>query len=155
MLRMNSQQLKNAVDKLRPPTFVKLSRDFLDNEVCCKRERLQHNFKQLQKMTALCRITTLDFHSCGITGQNICYYGWRGQDLDRLARVLAQCPDLSVLHLDNNQLGPEGTGRLGNCGSTPRDLETWSAATVPRETWSAATVPSAQRCASCGLETIG
>jgi hypothetical protein len=40
VLRMTSKPVKNAVDKLRPPVIVRLSRTFLDTVVSCKRERL-------------------------------------------------------------------------------------------------------------------
>jgi Ran GTPase-activating protein (RanGAP) involved in mRNA processing and transport len=102
MLRMTSKQVKNAVDKLRPPAIVRLSRVFLDNVVCCKRERLLHILTELEKMTSRCRITILHLEDCGMSGQ----------DAGRLAGVLAQCPALSNLYLEKNQLGAEGAGVL-------------------------------------------
>ncbi len=36
MLRMTSKPVKNAVDKLRPPAIMRLSRTFLDTVVCCE-----------------------------------------------------------------------------------------------------------------------
>ena len=102
MLRMTSKPVKNAVDKLRPPAIVRLSRAFLDAVVCCKRERLLHILTELEKMTSLCRITILDVENCGMSGQ----------DAERLAGVLAQCPALSELYLNGNQLGAEGVARL-------------------------------------------
>ena len=35
-----------------------------------------------------------------------------GQDAERLGGVLAQCPVLSELYLNGNELGAEGAGRL-------------------------------------------
>ena len=102
MLRMTSKPVKNAVDKLRPPAIVRLSRAFLDAVVCCKRERLLHILTELEKMTSRCRITILDLKNCGMSGQ----------DAERLAGVLAQCPALSELYLNDNELGAEGAGRL-------------------------------------------
>ena len=64
MLRMASKRVKNAVDKLRPPAIVRLSRPFLDNVVCCKRGRLQI-LKDVDKMTSQCSITILDLENCG------------------------------------------------------------------------------------------
>ena len=64
MLRMVSKRVKNAVDKLRPPAIVRLSRTFLDNVECCKRERLLHILTELEKMTSWCRITILDLEIC-------------------------------------------------------------------------------------------
>jgi hypothetical protein len=102
MLRMTSKPVKSAVDKLRPPAIVRLSRAFLDNVVCCKRERLLHILTELEKMTSRCRITILDLEHCGISGQ----------DAERLAGVLAQCPALSELYLDGNQIGDQGAGNI-------------------------------------------
>ena len=65
--------------KLRPPAIVMLSRAFLENVVCSKRERLLHVLTELEKMTSGCRITRLDLETCVM----------RGQDAGRLARVLA------------------------------------------------------------------
>jgi hypothetical protein len=42
VLRMTSKPVKNAIDKLRPPAIVRLSRTFLDNVVCCKRTAAAH-----------------------------------------------------------------------------------------------------------------
>ena len=96
MLRMTSKPVKNAVDKLRPPAIVRLSRTFLDTVVCCKRERLLHILTELEKMTSRCRITILDLQKCGMSGQ----------DARRLAGVLAQCSGLSQLYLDG-QVGSQ------------------------------------------------
>ncbi len=75
---MTSKPVKNAVDKLRPPAIVMLSRAFLDNVVRCKGELLLHILTDLEKMMSRCRITRL-LETCGM----------RGQDAGRLARVLA------------------------------------------------------------------
>jgi hypothetical protein len=111
MLRMTSKPVKNAVDKLRPPAIVRLSRAFLANEVCCKRERLLHILTALEKMTSRCRITILDLKNCGMSGQ----------DAGRLAGVLAQRPALSELYLKGNQLGAQGAG-TEYCRSAQRCL---------------------------------
>ncbi len=98
----------NAVDKLRPPAIVRMSRTFLDNVLCCKRGRLLHILTELEKMTSRCRITILDLKNCGV----------RGQDAERHAAVLAQCPALNRLYLDGNQLEAEGAllpGVLPQC----------------------------------------
>jgi Ran GTPase-activating protein (RanGAP) involved in mRNA processing and transport len=99
---MTSKSVKNAVDKLRPPAIVRLSRTFLDTVVCCKRGRLLHILTELEKMTSRCRITILDLENCGMSDQ----------DAERLAGVLAQCPALSELYLNDNQIGDQGAGRL-------------------------------------------
>jgi hypothetical protein len=80
MLRMTSKPVKNAGDKLCPSAIVRLSRGFLDNVVCCKRERLLRILTELEKTTSRCRITILDLDKCGIV--------MSGQDAGRLAGVL-------------------------------------------------------------------
>ena len=99
---MTSKSVKNGVDNLRPPAIVRLSRSFLDNMACCKRERLLHILTELEKLTSRCRITILDLGNCDM----------RGKDAGRLAGVLAQCPSLSRLYLHGNQLGSAGAGLL-------------------------------------------
>ena len=102
VLRMTSKSVKNAVDKLRPPAIVRLSRTFLDTVVCCKRGRLLHILTELEKMTSRCRITILDLENCGMSDQ----------DAERLAGVLAQCPALAFLDLSYNCIGPPGAESL-------------------------------------------
>jgi hypothetical protein len=71
MLRMTSKRVKNAVDKLRPPAIVRLSRTFLDDVECFKRERLLHPHGAGEmKMTSRCRITIFDLENCGREGWN-------------------------------------------------------------------------------------
>ena len=48
---------------------------------------LKSNCNQLTLITAWCRVTTLELGSCNM----------EGQDADRLAGVLAQCPALAHL----------------------------------------------------------
>ena len=103
MLRMTSKLVKSAADKLRPPAIVRVSRAFLDNVVCCKRERLLHILTELEKMTSRCRITMLDLKNCGMSGQ----------DAGRLPGVLSQCPALSTLALVYNQIGDQGARNAG------------------------------------------
>ena len=69
MLRMTSKTVNNAVDKLRPPTIVMLSRSFLDNVVCCKRERLLHILTEVEKIMSRYHITRLDLETCDMCGQ--------------------------------------------------------------------------------------
>ena len=51
-------------------------------------------------MTSRCRITILDLNKCGMSGQ----------DAERLAGVLEQCPALSELCLGGNHIGNQGAG---------------------------------------------
>ena len=112
MLRMTSRRVKDAVDKICPPAVVKLSRPFRGEvEQDSMRvqfltlnatDRIHHILTQLETMTSRCNITTLDVSKAGITRK----------DAERLAGVLAQCPELSHLNLGGNQLGDEGAARL-------------------------------------------
>jgi Ran GTPase-activating protein (RanGAP) involved in mRNA processing and transport len=112
MLRMTSRRVKDAVDKICPPAVVKLSRTFrgeVEQDTMRVKflplnaaDRVHHILTQLETMTSRCSITTLDVSKAGITRK----------DADRLAGVLAQCPELSHLNLGGNQLGDEGAARL-------------------------------------------
>ena len=103
LLRMTSKRVKEVVDKLRPPAAVKVSKAFrADARHGTAAEQLQHILRQLEKMTCHCRITRLDLSSCSISGQ----------DAERLAGVLAQCPGLFELDLSGNEIGDEGAGRV-------------------------------------------
>jgi hypothetical protein len=106
VLRMTSKPVKNTVDKLCPPVIVRLSRTFLDYVVCCKRGRLLHILTELEKLTTRCRITILDLENCGMSGK----------DAERLAGVLAHCPALSELYLNDNQIGDQGDNQIGDQG---------------------------------------
>ena len=85
---LEAGQLRNAVDKLRPPAILRFSRTFLDNVVCCKRVRLLHI------------LLNLDGNQLEAEGAG------------SLAGVLPQCPALSVLDLGGNQIEDQGAGRL-------------------------------------------
>ena len=66
--------------------------------------------RQLTTLTAQCRISTLELPSCEM----------KGQDAERLAGVLAQCPALAHLDLSgNSNVGAAGAeslaGVLGQC----------------------------------------
>ena len=90
LLRMTSKNVKEVVEKLRPPAVVKASKAFrADARHGTAAEQLQHILRQLEKMTCQCHITRLDLSSCSISGQ----------DAERLAGLLAQCPGLFELDL--------------------------------------------------------
>jgi hypothetical protein len=112
VLRMTSKRVKDALDKLRPPTTAILSRAFWQdvrngNEV----ERLEHILAQLEKMASRCRITRLVLQS-GDYSAKPKHCGMTCQDAGRLAGVLVQCPGLFCLELGINQIGDEGAARL-------------------------------------------
>ncbi len=129
MLRTASKRFKTAVDKLRPPTSVKLSRTFWDNvRNGTEEKRRQHILTHLEKMTSRCSITTLQLLGCGMSCQDAgrlagvltqslsalyLFLNQIGDDgVGILAVVLPQCRALSVLDLGGNQIGDEGAGRL-------------------------------------------
>jgi len=110
MLRRTSKRVKEVVDKMRLPAVVRLSRRFWSNgRNGTATEKLQFVLRQLTPLTTS-RISTLDLHQCAM----------KGQDAERLAGVLAQCPALSHLDLSGgytatyptpesfggNQIGP-------------------------------------------------
>jgi hypothetical protein len=93
MLRRTSKRVKEVVDKMRLPAVVRLSRSFWNDARNGTGEaKLQFVLRQLAAMTAWCRITTLELPNCKIIGQ----------DAERLAEVLAQCPALAHLDLSGN-----------------------------------------------------
>ena len=89
MLRGTSKRVKEAVDKMRLPAVVRLSRSFWD-DACNGTEKAKRQFvlRQLAALTDRWHIITLELPRCGM----------EGQDAERLAGVLAQCPALA--HLD-------------------------------------------------------
>jgi hypothetical protein len=111
MLRRTSKKVKEVVDKMRLPAVVRLSRSFWADarNGSAKAKRL-FVLRQLEAMTAWCRISTLE-PRCGM----------KGQAAARLAGVLAQCPALAHLNLCNNQIGAAETdilaGVLGQCAA--------------------------------------
>jgi hypothetical protein len=66
MLRRTSKRVKEVVDKMCLPAVVRLSRSFRD-DACngTAAEKLQFVMRQLQLITAWCRIITLELPSCG------------------------------------------------------------------------------------------
>jgi hypothetical protein len=105
MLRRTSKRVKEVVDKMRLPAVVRLSRRFWqDTRNGTKEAKLEFVFRQLAAMTA--RITTLELPKCGM----------KGQDAERLAGVLAQCPALAHLDLSgNSDFGAGGARGLQEC----------------------------------------
>jgi hypothetical protein len=103
MLRMTSKRIKEVVDKMRPPAVVRLSRVFWgDARNGTAAEKLRFVFRQLTALAARCRISTLELWHCEM----------QGQDAERLAGVLVQCPALVHLDLSYNQIGPDGAESL-------------------------------------------
>jgi hypothetical protein len=93
MLKRTSKRVKEVVDKMRLPAVVLLSRSFWDDaRNGTAAEKLEFVFKQLAALTDQCRISTLKLPRFEI----------KGQDVERLAGVLAQCPALSHLDLSQN-----------------------------------------------------
>ena len=93
MLRSTSKRIKDAVDKMRLPAVVRLSRPYAGTDFL---------LGQLAATTARCLITTLELPSCHITGQN----------RERLAGLLAQCPALAYLDLSHTCYGAAIADRL-------------------------------------------
>ena len=94
MLRRTSKRVNKAVDKMRLPAVVRLSRSFWDDtrNGTEKAKPLEFVLRQLAAMTGWCRISTLELPRCDM----------KGQDADNLAGVLAQCPALAHLDLCEN-----------------------------------------------------
>jgi Ran GTPase-activating protein (RanGAP) involved in mRNA processing and transport len=119
MLRRTSKRVKEAVDKMRLPAVVRLSRSFWnDTRIGTAAAKIHFVMRQLTLMTG-CRISTLELPHCGM----------KGQDAKRLAEVLAQCTALAHLNLSGNykfnfwgnRIGPDGAeslaGVLAQCAS--------------------------------------
>ena len=103
MLRRTSKRVKEVVGKMRMPAFVRLSRSFWSEaRNGTDAEKLKFVMKQLPLMTAQCRISTLELPRCDM----------KGQDAERLAGVLAQCPALAHLHLNGNDIRVGGAESL-------------------------------------------
>jgi hypothetical protein len=99
VLRRTSKRVKEAVDKMRLPAVVRLSRGFCDDARNGTGEaKLEFVLRQLAAMTARCLITTLELPKCEI----------KGQEAGRLAEVLAQCPALAHLNLSQNRIEEKG-----------------------------------------------
>jgi Ran GTPase-activating protein (RanGAP) involved in mRNA processing and transport len=114
MLRMTSKRVKEAVDKMRLPAVVRLSRSFWDDARNGTGEaKLEFVLRQLAAMTARSLITTLALPQCEMIGQ----------DAERLAGVLAQCPALAHLDLSgNSEFGAAGAERLAGVLGQCREL---------------------------------
>ena len=111
---MASKRLRAAVDKLHPPASVYLSRTVWADARSGARPLAaisQFVLLQLSAVPSRCRITTLDL-SGELPSAN---EGLGPEGAERLAAVLAQCPDLSCLDLAWNRLGDQGVGNLGAC----------------------------------------
>jgi hypothetical protein len=104
MLRRTSKRVKEVVDKMRLYAVVRLSWSLWnDARNGTAAEKLQVVMRQLPLMTGWCRITTLALPDCDM----------EGQDAERLAGVLAQCPALA--HLDLS--GPAWSENIGTGGA--------------------------------------
>jgi hypothetical protein len=134
MLRMTSKRVKEAVDKMRLPAVVRLSRSFWDDARNGTGEaKLEFVLRQLAAMTARrpqwhgrgidrlrfaaprgdCQITALELPKCAM----------KGQDAERLAGVLAQCPALAHIDLSgNSDFGAAGAERLAGVLGQCREL---------------------------------
>jgi hypothetical protein len=111
MLRGTSNRIKEVVDNMRLPAVVRLRRSFwVDARNGTDKEKRQFVLRQLTLMTSWCRITTLQLPR----------FDMQGQDAERLAEVLVQCPALAHLDLSENlNFGAAGAeklaGVLGQC----------------------------------------
>ena len=114
MLRRTSKRVKEAVDELRLPAVVSLSRSVWDDARNDRAvEKLQLLLRKLTFMSTRCHINTLELPSCNM----------KGQDTERLAGVLAQCPALAHLDLTgNSNFGAAGTKRLAGVLGQCREL---------------------------------
>jgi len=128
MLRMTSKRIKDAIDKIRPPTEVILNMNFWTDSCngnctvslqansrdspiradCTTNEKLEFIMRQLISLVTTCQITRLELPCCNMSIQ-----------LERLEKALAQCKSLTNLNLYNNNLGATGVtsliGVLGQC----------------------------------------
>jgi Ran GTPase-activating protein (RanGAP) involved in mRNA processing and transport len=120
MLRSTSKTFKGVVDKLRLPAVIRLSSSFWkDTRNGTAAEKLQFVMRQLTTLSTWCLITTLELPSCNI----------EGQDAERLAGVLAQCPTLAHFNLSAgycasraNRIGAAGAERLAEVLARCRSL---------------------------------
>ena len=111
---MASKRLRAAVDKLHPPASLYLSRTVWADARSGARPLAaisQFVLFQLSAVSSRCRITTLDL-SGELPSAN---EGLGPEGAERLAAVLAQCPELACLDLAWNRLGDQGAGNLGAC----------------------------------------
>ena len=118
VLGRTSKRVKEVVDKMRLPAVVRLSSSFCaDARNGMASEKLQLVIRQLTLMSARWHIITLELPRCEM----------KGQDAERFAGVLAQCPALAHLDLQldwrrrGNWIGAGGAeslaGGLGQCAA--------------------------------------
>jgi hypothetical protein len=114
LLRRTSKRVKEAVDKMRLPAVVRLSRSFWDDARNGMEEaKLQFVLRQLASMTAWCLIHKFELPECEMKGQNA----------QRFAGVLEQCPALAHLDLSENyNFGAAGAKRLAGVLGQCREL---------------------------------
>ena len=103
MMRMTAKRVKEAVDNLRPPAFVRWKLSFLQDKLNGPAaDKLHFILRQLSALKAGCRITTLELPSGGM----------KDQDVERLSGLLTPFPALAHLNLYNNDIGAAGAERL-------------------------------------------
>jgi hypothetical protein len=111
LINYGAQFLNNYQNAICGPTRVMWPHSHCMPPLCCAAYNGQFVLRQLTLMTAWCRITTLELPRCDMEGQNA----------ERLAGVLAQCPALAHLDLSSNSIGSAGAERLagvlGQCAS--------------------------------------
>ena len=113
MLRGTSNRIKEVVDKMRLPAVVRLCRSvWRDSRNGTEKAKLECVLRQFAALTARCLITAIELPKCEM----------KGQDAERLAGVLAECPALAHLDLSGNfDFGAAGAERLagvlGQCRS--------------------------------------
>jgi hypothetical protein len=106
MLRMTSKKIKDAIDKIRPPTEVILNMSFW-SDICngnyTINEKIQLVTNQLSVLATTCQITRLELPRFKMN----------------IKEILDQCKSLTNLNLHNNNLGTTGVisliGVLGQC----------------------------------------
>ena len=111
MLRRTSKKVKEAVDKMRLPAVVRLSRSFWDDaRNGTGEEKRQVVLRQLAAMTGWCRISTLELPRCDMKGQDAEILA----GVLRLSGVLGQCRELVHLSLSGNYIVAGGAERLAS-----------------------------------------
>ena len=112
---MASKRLRAAIDKLRPPASMYLSRTVWADARSGALPLAAISQRVLLQLSALpcrCRVTTLDL-SVELPNAN---EGFGPEGAERLAEVVAQCRQLYCLDLAWNRLGDQGVGVLGELG---------------------------------------
>jgi hypothetical protein len=120
-LRRTLKRVKEVLDKMRLPAFVRWSRSFWDDaRNGTKRANLHFVLRQLAAMTARCLVTTIELAYCEM----------KGQDAERLAGVLAQWSALAHLDLSGNKIGAAGAESLGECCRSAQRCLTFMSAAI-------------------------